>query len=143
MVQGAEQTMPTYEFLSEEWLVEARSIRAEYEGKVGPVAHQVRMNLVITEVPFGEGAVHAHMDTSGGELVLDTGHIDPVDLNVTLEYAVAKAILIEGNPQAGMQAFMSGKIRVDGDISKLMAMQTGVPDPSAAEVAARLKAITA
>ncbi|MDA8342776.1 MAG: SCP2 sterol-binding domain-containing protein [Actinomycetota bacterium] len=135
--------MPTYEFLSEEWLVEARSIRAEYEGKVGPVAHQVRMNLVITEVPFGEGAVHAHMDTSGGELVLDTGHIDPVDLNVTLEYAVAKAILIEGNPQAGMQAFMSGKIRVDGDISKLMAMQTGVPDPSAAEVAARLKAITA
>ncbi len=143
MVQGAEQTMPTYEFLSEEWLVEARSIRAEYEGKVGPIAHQVRMNLVITEVPFGEGAVHAHMDTSGGELVLDTGHIDPVDLNVTLEYAVAKAILIEGNPQAGMQAFMSGKIRVDGDISKLMAMQTGVPDPSAAEVAARLKAITA
>ncbi len=143
MVQGVRQTMPTYEFLSDEWLVEARSIRAEYEGKTGPIGHQVRMNLIITDVPFGEGAVHAHMDTSGGELVLDTGHIDPVDLKVTLEYAVAKAILIEGNPQAGMQAFMSGKIRVDGDISKLMAMQAGAPDPSAAEVAARLKAITA
>ena len=84
----------------------------------------------------------AHVDTSTGELVLDTGHIDPVDLTVSLDYDVAKAILVEGNPQAGIQAFMSGKIRVEGDIAKLMALQSATPDPAAAEIAARILAIT-
>jgi putative sterol carrier protein len=84
----------------------------------------------------------AHLDTSSGELLLDVEHIDPVDLTVTLDYDIAKAILIEGNPQAGMQAFMSGKIKVEGDMAKLLALQGGVSDPSTAEVAARIKAIT-
>jgi len=82
------------------------------------------------------------VDTSSGELVLDTGHIEPVDLKVVLDYDVAKAILVEGNPQAGLQAFMSGKIKVEGDIAKLMALQGATPDPAAAEMAARILAIT-
>ncbi len=135
--------MATYEFLSEDWLVEARSIRGEFEGDGSPIAHKMRMNLIITEVPFGEGSVDAHMDTTEGELNLDTGHIDPVDLTVTLAYDIAKAILVEGNPQAGMQAFMAGRIKVEGDMAKLMAIQGGVPDPRAAEVAARIREITA
>jgi hypothetical protein len=134
--------MDVYPFLSAEWLDAARSIRAEYESSGVPIAHSIRMNLVIEEVPFGEGTVHAHMDTTSGELVLDVDHIDPVDLTVTVEYDVAKAILVEGNPQAGMQAFMSGRIKVVGDISKLMALQAGGADPSASEVAARIQAIT-
>jgi putative sterol carrier protein len=73
---------------------------------------------------------------------LERGHIEPVDLSVTLEYATAKAILVDGNPQAGMQAFMAGRIKVDGDMSKLMALQGQAPDPTAAEVATRLRDIT-
>jgi len=134
--------MATYLFLSDEWLEEARTIREEFDGGDQPVGHAVRMNLVITEVPFGEGSVDAHLDTTTGEMKLDVGHIDPVDLKVTLDYDIAKAILIEGNPQAGMQAFMAGKIRVEGDMAKLMQLQGGTPHPSAAERAARLKAIT-
>ncbi len=134
--------MAQYPFLSDEWLEAARAIRAEYgEGGV-PIAHSLRMNLVISDVPFGDGTVHAHADTSSGELVLDTDHLETVDLTVTLEYAIAKAILVEGNPQAGMQAFMTGKIKVEGDISKLMALQAGGIDPAAGEVAARIQAIT-
>src|SRR5271165_2800686 len=72
--------MATYQFLSEEWLTEARSIRADFDGTGATIEHSIRMNLVIAEVPFGEGTVEAHVDTSSGELVLDTGHIDPVDL---------------------------------------------------------------
>jgi putative sterol carrier protein len=83
------------------------------------------------------------MDSSDGELRLDLGHIEPVDLKVTLDYGTAKAILVEGNPQAGMQAFMSGRIRVEGDMAKLMAMQATPPDATAQEVASRLRAITA
>ncbi|MHB1710248.1 MAG: SCP2 sterol-binding domain-containing protein [Acidimicrobiales bacterium] len=134
--------MATYPFLSDEWLVEARNIRAEFDGKGEPVAHSVRMNLVITEVPFGDGTVHAHMDTTSGQLELETDHIDPVDLKVTLGYDIAKAILVEGNPQAGMQAFMSGKIKVEGDIGKLMVMQSAGIDTAATEVAGRIQAIT-
>jgi len=134
--------MATYQFLSTEWLDEARSIRAEFDGKGAAISHSIRMNLVIADVPFGEGTVDAHVDTSSGELVLDTGHTDPVDLKVSLDYEVAKAILVEGNPQAGIQAFMSGKIKVEGDIAKLMALQSMSPDPVAAEIAARILAMT-
>jgi len=134
--------MAAHLFLSDEWLIAARSIRAEFHGKGKPIPHSVRMNLVITAVPFGEGTVNAHMDTTSGQLELDMEHIDPVDLKVTLDYDIAKAILIEGNPQAGMQAFMSGKIRVEGDIAKLMVMQSSGVDPTTEEVAARIKTMT-
>jgi hypothetical protein len=133
-----------YPFLSDEWLEEARKIRAEYEGKTPPIAHVVRMNLVITGVPFGDKDIDAHMDTTTGELVLDTGHLEDQHLKVTVDYDTAKAILIEGNPQAGMQAFMAGKVKVEGDMAKLMAL-TAAPaaaDPNAAEMATRLKDIT-
>jgi putative sterol carrier protein len=129
-------------FLSDEWMEEAKKIREEYRGKGSPAAHAVKMNQVITDVPFGEGTINAHMDTSSGELEMDTGHIDGADLTVTLDYDTAKAIFVDGNPQAGMQAFMAGKIKVQGDMTKLMAMQSSAPDPTALEVASRIKEIT-
>jgi hypothetical protein len=133
-----------YPFLSDEWLEAARGIRAEYAGKTPPVPHTVRMNLLITGVPFGDSDIEAHMDTSSGELELDTGFVENQDLKVTVDYDTAKAILIEGNPQAGMQAFMAGKVKVEGDMAKLMALQAGPPpDASAAEMADKLKEITA
>ena len=134
--------MAKHPFLSQEWMDEARKVREEYKGKTPPIAHQVRMNQVITEVPFGEGTLESHMDTTSGELVMEEGHLDEVDLTVTLDYATAKAIFVEGNPQAGMQAFMAGKVKVQGDMTKLMAMQQTAPDATAAEIQERIKAIT-
>jgi putative sterol carrier protein len=133
-----------YPFLSDEWLDQARAIRAEYQGKTPPVPHVVRMNLVVTQVPFSDEDILAHLDTSSGELDLDTGHLAEQDLKVTVDYDTAKAILIEGNPQAGMQAFMQGKVRVEGDMAKLMALQASpaAADPNAAELAQRLRDIT-
>lgn len=135
--------MATYPFLSDEWVAEARKIREDYEGTGPSVPHLVRMNLVITDVPFGDGPVDAHVDTSGGSVKLDLGHLDTADLKVTVDYLTAKSILVDGNPQAGMQAFMAGKIKVEGDMAKLMALQAAPPDPSAQTVAQRLKDITA
>ena len=131
-------------FLSDEWLDQAKAIRAEYEGKGGAPPHQMRMNLVITDVPaeVSDAPIEAHMDTTSGDVDMDLGHIDTPDLTVTLEYDTAQAILVEGNPQAGMQAFMAGKIKVQGDMTKLMAMQSASPDPIAAEIAGKIKAIT-
>jgi hypothetical protein len=132
-----------YPFLSDEWMEAAKAIREEYAGQSAAPAHSVKMNQIITEVPFGEGTIEAHLDTSSGEMDMDTGHIDGADLTVTLDYATAKAILVDGNPQAGMQAFMAGKIKVQGDMTKMMAMQSGTPDPNQAEIAEKIKAITA
>ena len=131
-----------YKFLSDEWVAEAKKIREEFAGQGNPPAHAVRMNQVITEVPFGDGTINAHVDTSGGEVDMELGHLDNPDLTVTLDYATAKAILVDGNPQAGMQAFMAGKIKVQGDMTKLMAMQQGPPDPTAQQVAEKIKEIT-
>ncbi len=135
--------MAKYPFLSEEWMDEARKIREEYRGKTTPPAHQVKMNQIITDVPFGDGTINAHMDTTGGDLETELGHLDGADVTVTLDYATAKAIFVDGNPQAGMQAFMAGKIKVQGDMTKLMAMQQTSPDPAAAEIQQRIKEITA
>ncbi|MCB0956837.1 MAG: SCP2 sterol-binding domain-containing protein, partial [Ilumatobacter sp.] len=45
---------------------------------------------------------------------------------------------------AGMQAFMSGKIKVQGDMMKMMAMQTAMPqDDIAKQIATEIKDITA
>ena len=134
--------MAKYPFLSDEWMDAAKAVREEYKGKGEPVAHVVKMNQIITDVPFGSGTLDAHMDTSSGEMEMDTGHIDGADVTVTLDYGTAKAIFVDGNPQAGMQAFMSGKIKVAGDMTKLMAMQSGTADPVAAELAAKIADIT-
>jgi putative sterol carrier protein len=131
-----------YPFLSDEWMDAAQALRDEYRGKGAPVAHVVKMNQIITDVPFGDGTIEAHMDTSSGEMEMDTGHIEGADVTVTLDYATAKAIFVEGNPQAGMQAFMSGKIKVAGDMTKLMAMQSGAADPVAEELAQKIAEIT-
>ena len=135
--------MAQYAFLSDEWLEAAKNIREEHAGQTTPPAHAVRMNQIITEVPFGDGTIEAHMDTSSGEMTMDMGHLENPDLTVTLDYATAKAILVDGNPQAGMQAFMAGKIKVQGDMTKMMALQSGTPDPAAAEIAAKIQEITA
>jgi putative sterol carrier protein len=130
-------------FLSDEWLEAAKKIREEHSGDSAAPAHQVKMNQVITDVPFGDGTINAHMDTTSGEMQMDIGHLDAPDLTVTLDYDTAKAILVDGNPQAGMQAFMAGKIKVQGDMTKLMAMQQGTPDPAQQEIAKKIQEITA
>ncbi|MDQ3757292.1 MAG: SCP2 sterol-binding domain-containing protein [Actinomycetota bacterium] len=132
----------TFPFLSDEWVAAAKKIREEYQGKAPAPAHSVKMNQIITDVPFGDGTVNAHMDTSGGELQMDLGHLDAADVTVTLDYETAKAIFVEGNPQAGMQAFMAGKIKIQGDMTKLMAMQQTPMDPVAIEITGRIKEIT-
>ncbi|MDQ3147700.1 MAG: SCP2 sterol-binding domain-containing protein [Actinomycetota bacterium] len=134
--------MATYPFLSDEWMKAAREIREEYRGKTPPMAHKVKMNQVITDVPFGTGTVESHMDSSSGEMEFELGHVAEPDVTVTVDYATAKAIFVDQNPQAGMQAFMAGKVKVQGDMTKLMALQQTSPDPTAAEVAGKIKDIT-
>lgn len=133
--------MPKYPFLSPEWIDEARKI---YEGSDAAVSGTppMKMNQVITNGPFGEGTIDAHIDSSDGGMQMDLGHLADAEVKITVPYDVAKAIFIEGNAAAGMQAFMSGQIKVEGDMTKLMAMQGAAPGPEAMAIQQQLKDIT-
>jgi len=131
-----------YPFLSDEWTAEVKRLHDEVVTESGPVPQRVRMNLVLTESPLDDDPIDAHLDTTSGELILENGHLDSPDLTVTVDYETAKAILVEGNAQAAMQAFIAGRIRLEGDMTLLLALQTSPVDPAHQELAARIREIT-
>jgi hypothetical protein len=101
------------------------------------------MNLMITTTPF-EGDLAMHMAAAGGRADWGKGHLGDADVTLTLAYDTARAIFVDGNPQAAIEAFMAGRIVVQGDITKLMAMQmqsTG-PGSAAGELTKALQEIT-
>jgi hypothetical protein len=70
------------------------------------------------------------------------GHLERPDLTLTTDYATAKSIFMSGEPQAAMQAFMDGKVKLQGDLTKLMAAQVAGTGPGAPGLAEELSAIT-
>ncbi len=130
-------------FLSDEWMAEAKAIRERYAGQTAKVTTTFKINQVVTGAPFGEGTVNSYIDTSSGDVVTDLGHLDDADVTVTTDYETAKKIFVDQDPAAGMQAFMAGKITVQGDMMKLMAMQTAMPNDEASQkIAEEIKGIT-
>jgi SCP-2 sterol transfer family len=76
--------------------------------------------------------------------VMELGELDEPDLTLTTDYGTAVKLFVDQDQAAGMQAFMSGKIKVQGDMMKMMAMQTSMPqDEAAKEIAREIKEITA
>ena len=134
----------SYPFLSDEWIQAVRDIRLKYADSVPTIEILIRINVVTTKVPFGDGTVSAYINTSSGSLDMELGSLEEADLTITTEYEIARAVFVDQDPTASMQAFMSGRIKVEGDITRLMAMQTGIPQTDeAVQVAAEIKAITA
>lgn len=113
--------MAKHAFLSDDWFTEVTALLAKHGTDTGASA-ALKMNLVVTETPF-DGDIEFHMGTEDGSALMGKGHLDPADLTLTTDYATAKEIFVSGNPQAGMQAFMSGKVKVQGDMTKLMSAQ--------------------
>ena len=134
----------SHQFLSESWIEAARDIRHRYSGDVPAIDVVIRINVVTTKVPFGDGTISAYIDTSNGSLEMELGSIEESDLTVTTDYETARKLFVEQDPTASMQAFMAGRIKVEGDITRLMVMQTSLPQTDTTEaVAAEIKAITA
>jgi putative sterol carrier protein len=134
----------SFAFLSDEWITAAREIRTRHEEAAAALTLTARINLLITEVPFGEGTIESYMEAVDGRLDLELGSLEAPDCTVTTDYLTARTLLVDQDPAAAMQAFMSGRIKVQGDMMKLMAMQTSVPDDERAkQVADEIRQITA
>ncbi|MEA3184273.1 MAG: hypothetical protein QOJ74_750 [Ilumatobacteraceae bacterium] len=132
-----------YEFLSAEWMDAAKAIRDKYADQAAEITVSVRMNQVITDTPLVDGDVRLYLDTSSGSLVMEFGELETPDLTLTTDYETAKKIFVDQDQAAGMQAFMAGKIKVQGDMMKMMAMQTSMPqDDVARSVADEIQKIT-
>jgi len=112
--------MSKHAFLSEEWVVQVTALQSEYRDRMPEPTAKMKMNQVITAVPFGDGEVKMHIDSSNGQATFGTGHVDGADVTVTTDYATAKMLFVENNQQAAMQAFMQGKIKAVGNMAKLM-----------------------
>ncbi len=143
VIDGAER----HDFLSPEWIDAALAIRAEFHDRVQEPAQPVRMNLIVTEVPFGDGTIAAHLDTAERGVFPDFGNIDDAHVTVTLDYDVAKAMVVEQDLEVVSHAFITGRIRVDGDMTRLLFLQDLDPPPDqralAKEINERVLAITA
>ena len=111
-------------FLSDSWFQEAERIRSEINPEVPEAAKDLVINLKVTEGPSGD--IEAKI--AGGKF--ERGLADDAPTTLCVPYEIAKSMFIEGDQNATMQAFRSGVIKVEGDMTKLMAMQAGGP-PSA------------
>ena len=130
-------------FLSDEWMTAARAIYDEHADDAPEFPHRVRINLVATGVPFGEGRIKAYIDTSDGQLRMDLGELERPDTTVTTDYDTARLAFVVQDQQAVMQAFLGGRIKIQGDMTKLLLLQAVAPDDRARSVASLLKDITA
>jgi hypothetical protein len=133
--------VPAYTFLSDEWFEAVRVIVDQRELEIPPHA-EFTMNLVVTGTPFGEDR-RLHVGARDGKADWGSGHADDPDLTLTTDYDTARDIFMSGNPQAGMQAFLDGKVKLQGDLTKLMAAQVAGTGPGAPGLAEELSAITA
>jgi hypothetical protein len=110
-----------YPFLSDAWFDAAEKLISEHDAGAPPGTN-VLLNL---EVEQGDQTVQFHMGSRDGKTLFGKGHDDSADVKLSTDMDTARSVFVDGNPQAGMQAFMSGKVRVQGDMTKLMMAQAG------------------
>ncbi len=126
-------------FLSDDWFSEVDAIRAGLDDDAIPQSYKdLTINVVVIGGPDGDKEVNFSQGS------YERGLSPEAPTKVTLPFDIAKTIFVDGNQQAAIQAFMSGQIKVEGDMTKLMAMQT-MPPPTdkQKEFTDQLKSITA
>ena len=126
-----------YTFLSDQWLEEVQKLAADAPS--GMMPDSVELNMVVTGGPEGDKELHV----ANGAFA--TGLLDSAPTKLTVPYQVAKDMFVKGDQAAAMQAFMSGQIKVEGDMTKLMAMQgqSQASGPEADALQAKLRELTA
>jgi putative sterol carrier protein len=107
-------------FLSDEWTQAVQDALNSNETFKSAAGSQTAKVQQVVTAPEGEKRYWFKLE--GGQVSLGTGDSpDPVDATITQDYDTAVALA--KNELTGTAAYMSGKIRVSGDLMKLMQLQ--------------------
>jgi len=106
----------SYLFLSDAWFDAVESLRDDTPAAPEEVA-DFAVNMVVTGGPEGDRALHF------AEGRFDRGLVDGAPTTVTVPHRVARSMLVDLDPEVAITAFMTGEIRVEGDLTKLMELQ--------------------
>ena len=112
--------MRAHRFLSPEWIEAAMAVRAELASSAPASRQTARVNLVVTEVPFGDGEFLAYVDTQAGGPLPVTGNLEEPDATVFLDYPAALAAFVTDDPDVVAHGFLSGALRVEGDLALVL-----------------------
>ena len=108
-------------FLSEEWataMTDALNSSEEFQSAASGQA--VKLQQVVTDMPDG-GEVKYYFTLEGGKAAVSVGEIPDAEATLTQNYETATAITKqELNAQ---NAFMQGKLKISGNMMKLMQLQ--------------------
>ena len=126
------------QFLTDAWFDEIDKIVAQAgDIPIPDVVKGVKINMVVTGHP--EGEKHLHVDSG----FFKRGALPDAPAKMTVPYEIAKKSFIDNDQQAGMQAFMTGQIKVEGDMSLIMRMQAaGPPTEQAKALQEKVRSIT-
>ena len=125
----------SHPFLTEPWFDAVEELRSEQPNAPAALA-DTTINITVVGGPEGDVDVHL----AGG--AFDRGHTDGAPTKLTVPYDTAKKLFIDGDQSAAMQAFMSGQIKVEGDMTKVMALQTVTPTAEQQAFQAKLADLT-
>ena len=115
--------VPTYPFLSDDWFTAVRGDRRRARRRRDPAARRAHDEPGGDRDAVRRGPSAPHRRQGRPRRLGRRARRADADLTLTTDYATAREIFMSGNPQAGMQAFMEGKVKVQGDLTKLMAAQ--------------------
>ena len=106
----------TYPFLSDAWFEAVEGLRDQAPAAPEEIAG-IAVNMVVTGGPDGDRMLHF------AEGRFDRGLVDGAPTTVTLPHRVARSILVDLDPEPAITAFMTGEIRVEGDLTRLLDLQ--------------------
>ena len=106
-------------FLSEEWAAAVQEkLNSNDSFKSAAGSQAAKIQQVVT-TPEGEKKYYFKLE--GGAAEVGIGEIDGPDATISQDYDTAVAL--SKNELTGTSAYMSGKLRVSGDLMKLMQLQ--------------------
>lgn len=125
-----------FKFLTDEWFDEVKAL-TEAAGDLGlsDAAKGLTMNIRVT---WDED--DCDMCIGGGAIVKGLSESAPITITVPLD--VAQKMFVDQDQNAGTQAYMSGKLKIDGDMTKLMASVSIQPTPAQEELSRQIQDIT-
>jgi putative sterol carrier protein len=106
-------------FLSDQWAKEVtEALNTSEQFKQAAGSHKARIQNVVS-TPDGE--VKYYFVLEDGQAQVSLGEIDDADATITQDYDTATQLM--KNELSATAAYMSGRIRIAGELMKLMQLQ--------------------